>query len=105
MSLFYTLGNAAGHLAQVTSSGLNEVYLYDESGGRLRKATGTGGPVVFTFYPFAGYEQAGNTVTNHYSFGAVAVAVRSGAGAPSLLYQDGVQSTIYSTNLAFAALG
>ena len=40
-------------LAQVVGAGVNESYLYDETGQRLRK-TSSG---VSTFYPFAGYEQ------------------------------------------------
>jgi hypothetical protein len=37
--------------------------------------------------------------TKHYSFGGVAVAVRSGVGNPVFLYQDGVRSSVYTTDL------
>ena len=64
-------------------------------GQRIRKTTGA----VSTFYPFADYEQTGGgVVTKHYSFGGAAVAVRSGSGIFSYLYQDGVNSTVYTSD-------
>jgi hypothetical protein len=54
-------------LAQVTGCGLDESYLYDETGQRVRKTNSLTG--VSTFYPVAGYEQTSGAVTKHYSFG------------------------------------
>jgi RHS repeat-associated protein len=46
----------------------------------------------------------GSAVTKHYSFGSVPIAVRSSSGL-FLLYQDGVQSNVYATNLLGAEQG
>ncbi len=94
------LWDSHNRLAQVTGGGANERYVYDESGTRIRKTTGAGTATTNTDYPFPGYEQTSSgAVTKHYSFGGVAVAVRSSSGI-SLLYQDGVQSTVYTTDLS-----
>ena len=96
MLLFYICVSVAEQTAQVVGAGVNESYLYDENGQRLRKTNNLTG--VSTFYPFAGYEQTGGLVTKHYSFGGRFVAVRSPSGSLSFLFQDQVSSTVYVTN-------
>ena len=51
------------------------------------------------------YEQTGSITTKHYSFGGVAVAVRSGGSGLFFLYQDGVSSNVYVTNAWGSVVG
>ena len=89
-------------LAQITGAGVSEGYRYGERGQRIRKTNLL--TQAYTDYLFPNYERtSGGTVTKHYSFGGVAVAVRSGGGSPVFLYQDGVGSTVYTTDLNGAA--
>jgi hypothetical protein len=81
---------------------VNEKYVYDESGARIRKTAGG----VNTDYPFPYYERTGSSaVTKHYSFGGVPVAVPS--SSLFLLYQDGVQRAAACATfcIAFCAAG
>ena len=82
-----------GRLAQIVGGGVNESYLYDETGQRVRKTNNLTG--VSTFYPVGGYEQTGSNVTKQYSFGGRFVAVRGPSGALSFLLQDQINSTVY----------
>lgn len=95
--------DAANRLAQVTwgSPAQSELYGYDENGRRIAKAAVDGGGLaLFTFYPFAHYEQTGvnpEGVTKYYFFNGARVAQRRGAGAGSRLHfllQDNLGSTI-----------
>jgi YD repeat-containing protein len=51
-------------LAQVVGAGVNESYLYDETGQRVRKTNNLTG--VSTFYLVGSYEQTSGAVTKHY---------------------------------------
>jgi YD repeat-containing protein len=87
--------DSRNRLAQLTGGGVSEGYRYDEGGQRIRKTNLL--TQAYTDYPFANYERtSGGLVTKHYSFGGVAVAVRSGGGSPVFLYQDGVHSSVYA---------
>ena len=84
--------------------GVDESYLYDETGQRIRKTNNVSG--VSTFYPFAGYEQtSGGAVTKHYAFNGRFVAVRGPSGGLSFLLQDQVSSTVYALDANAAKLG
>ena len=96
--------DANNRLAQVvSSSGVTETYLYDESGQRVRKQAAYSSTVgdTVTYVSFDFYEQAvsagGSVVTRHYTVNGERVAVRVG-GALSYLYRDQVGSTILASD-------
>jgi YD repeat-containing protein len=90
-------------LNAVSGTGVDERYLYDPDGQRIKK-TSNG---VETFYPFAHYEVEVNggtiTETKYYFFGSQRVAMRKN-GVLSYLHADHLGSTLLATDASGAVV-
>ena len=79
-------------LASLTATGIDESYLYDDAGMRMKK-TSNG---VATYYPFPHYEVSGSTATKYYFFAGQRVAMKVN-GTLYYLHGDHLASTAYAS--------
>ena len=73
-------------------STVEESYLYDPDGQRVKKTAGSSN----LYYPFTHYEIAGSTVTKYYFFAGQRIAMNKG-GTLTYLHSDHLGSTVLTT--------
>jgi RHS repeat-associated protein len=80
-------------LASLTATGLSESYLYDDTGIRVKKVSGS----TTTYYPFPHYEVSGSAVTKYYFFNGQRVAMRQ-SGVLYYLHPEHLGGNLFATD-------
>jgi RHS repeat-associated protein len=84
-------------LASLTATGINESYLYDDTGIRVKKVSGG----ATTYYPFPHYEVSNGVVTKYYFFNGQRVAMRQN-GVLFYLHPEHLGGNLFATDTSGA---